>query len=353
MEQEKTRVLIVDDSPTMRKLIRAGLEADARLEVVAEAGSAVEARNCVKTVEIDAITLDIEMPGMNGLEFLERLMAARPKPVIMISAHTAEGSEAAVRALALGAADCIEKPRFGEAQKTFARLAELLVAVSPDGRNRTRGIRRQTTDGTPGQVLDWNGKSVLIGASTGGVEALEYIFSGFPRDCPPTFVTQHMPAQFLASFAQRLNAIVAPDVRLAVQDDVPRQGQILFAPGGDVHLEFHGETMSVDLRDGPKCSGHRPSVDRMFLSAIPYGARVNAAVLTGMGRDGAAGMLELNKAGAHCIGQDEHTCVVFGMPRAAHELGALHELVALPEISRRLLQTATRKPSAARVEHGI
>ena len=335
------RVLIVDDSPTMRRLVRAGIDAHPRIQVIGEAGDAREAREAVKALRPDVMTLDVEMPGMSGIEFLERLMRARPMPVIMLSTMTGAGSDASVKALSLGAVDCLEKPRFGGAAETFKQLTRM-VLVAADARVHSP-VRAPAPDRAAGAVpWRWNGRWLLIGASTGGVDALETVLRGFPADCPPTLITQHMPAPFLRSFAGRLNALVAPSVRLAAEGDRPAPGTILIAPGGDHHLRLAPDGQTVQLAAGPKRSGHRPSVDELFGSAVPMARKVVAAILTGMGRDGAAEMLNLRRAGAWCIGQDAETCVVYGMPRVAHELGAVNEQVPLERIGARLLELAAR-----------
>lgn len=342
------RVLIVDDSATMRKLIRNGLDGDSRLQVVGEASSAREARDQVKALAPDIMTLDVEMPGMDGLEFLDRLMRARPMPVVMVSSLTAKGSEAAVRALSLGALDCVEKPRFGAARATFAHLADVLYELSAS----SVSARRTSTDRvavTHDPRYQWHGKLVLIGSSTGGVEALERVFSQFPANCPPTLVTQHMPAQFLVSFATRLDTTVLPHVRVASDGEKIRQGEIAIAPGGDYHLHVDEHDMfKVRLSDRPKRSGHRPSVDEMFLSAVPHAPRLIAALLTGMGRDGAEGLLALRNAGASTIGQNKQTCVVYGMPRVAAEFGAVQHVLPLNDIAERLLSKAEKEPRLER-----
>lgn len=332
------RVLIVDDSSTMRRLIRSGIEQDPHLKVVGEAANAREARDAVKALNPDVMTLDVEMPGMSGIEFLERLMRARPMPVIMLSTLTRKGSDAAVQAMALGAVDCVEKPRFGEAHDVFAQLTEKLriAAVARVGGQRRNDAPAPRIAATRA----WNGRWILIGSSTGGVEALETVLGRFPADCPPTLITQHMPAQFLASFATRLNATVAPSVRLASQGARPTQGQVLIAPGETAHLHISADGRSLDLAESPKRSGHRPSVDEMFASARPHGPRMIAAILTGMGRDGAEEMAALRAAGARCIGQDSATCVVYGMPRVAFELGGVEEQLPLAAIADRLLELA-------------
>lgn len=338
---EKVRVLIVDDSVTMRRLIRNGLASDQRIKVVAEAGTASEARDVIKRTPIDVVTLDVEMPGMDGLEFLERVMRLRPMPIVMLSSLTQDGSDTAVRALSLGAVDCVEKPRFGEARATFDHLAELICAVSkkPLVPSKSPGCAKKATR-TMSKPMH-GGKIVLIGSSTGGVEALEQIFSEFPANCPPTLVTQHMPPQFLASFASRLNSTVAPDVCLATDDQTLSEGRILIAPGGEFHLGLSVENGArVRLMKGPKRNGHRPSVGVLFESAIPVAPQIVAVILTGMGSDGAEAMLKLHASGAQCLAQDEATSVVYGMPRAAHELGAVDRLLAIDAIASGILDRA-------------
>lgn len=337
MRNKPVRVLVVDDSATMRRLIRTGIEADPRIQVVGEAGDAREARDAVKALQPDAMTLDVEMPGMSGIEFLERLMRARPMPVIMLSTLTSAGSEASVRALSLGAVDCVEKPRFGDARETFAQLTKMLLVAADARVHRTPDTLPQ-----PPRRPDWrwNGRWILIGSSTGGVEALETVLRVFPRDCPPTLITQHMPAQFLTSFAARLNSAMAPTVQLAATGQRPEQGQVLIAPGGETHLRLAPDGLTLELSNAPKRSGHRPSVDEMFASARPHAKRMIAAILTGMGRDGAEEMLALRQAGARCIGQDADSCVVYGMPRVAHSIGAVEQQVPLAQIGPRLLEFA-------------
>lgn len=335
------RVLVVDDSATMRRLIRAGIEPHPRIEVVGEAGNAQHAREGVKSLNPDVMTLDVEMPGMSGIEFLERLMRARPMPVIMLSSMTRAGNDVSVRALSLGAIDCVEKPRFGAAVDTFGQLTKMIL-VAADA--RVHGPAPETNVPPPrhGSHWRWNGRWILIGSSTGGVEALDTVLRTFPKVCPPTLITQHMPMQFLKSFAARLDATVAPTVRIARNGDRPEPGEILIAPGGDEHLRIAPDGVSVRLDPGPKRTGHCPSIDEMFGSAVPFARRAIAVILTGMGRDGAAEMLNLRRAGGHCIGQDESTCVVYGMPRIAHELGAVTEQLPLNRIGWRLLELAAR-----------
>ncbi|WP_134726640.1 protein-glutamate methylesterase/protein-glutamine glutaminase [Paracoccus luteus] len=337
------RVLIVDDSLTMRRLIRLALSADPRIVVVGEARDAAHARQRMAELDPDVLTLDVEMPGMSGLDFLRRLMATRPMPVIMVSTETHGGSAAAIEALALGAVDCVGKPAGTASATAFAALPDLVVAastarISPLGR-RTAGIRPAPPQG--GFV--WNGRFVLIGSSTGGVEALERILAEYPANCPPTVIVQHMPAGFLASLAGRLNARVAPTVQLAASGAPLVPGHVHIAPGGDTHL-------TIDARLAPVCrlvqsdrrGGHRPSADVLFESALPLGGNAVAVLLTGMGRDGAQGMLAMRRAGSVCLAQDQQSCVVFGMPRVAQELGAVDRMVALHDMAREILAASGR-----------
>lgn len=332
-----TRVLIVDDSPTIRQLIRQRLASDARLQVVGEASDPYDAREKIKALRPDVLTLDVEMPRMNGIAFLERLMRLRPMPVVMISTETHRGSEAAIEALALGAIDCIGKPAADRLPEAFVNLGELLVTAA---RARVREFGPRSVVQPPTGFRS-NGKIVLIGSSTGGVDALETVLKGYPRDCPPTLITQHMPPGFLASFAQRLRPMVAPKVQLATEGAPVLPGHVYLAPGGDTHLKLGpGEPPRCRLCPGEKRSGHRPSVDELFDSGVALGNRVVSVLLTGMGRDGAEGMVRLRAAGARCLAQDEASCVVFGMPRVALELGGAERAVPLARISSEILALA-------------
>lgn len=341
---QPVRVLIVDDSATMRRLIRTGIESDPRIRVVGEAANAREARDAVKVLEPDVMTLDVEMPGMSGHEFLIRLMRARPMPVIMFSSVTPRGSDAALRALSAGAVDCIEKPRFGSAQKTFRQLTDLLL-VAASARVGPPRSREGSEPAERSADWDWNGKWILIGSSTGGVEALETVLHDFPADCPPTLITQHMPAPFLASFATRLDATIKPSVRLASSGHRARRGEVLLAPGGETHLVIDPDGYTLRLLDAPRQSGHRPSVDVMFSSAVAFADRIVAAILTGMGRDGAAAMKALREHGAVCIGQDRESSVVYGMPRMAKEFGGVEVELPLSLIADELLCRTSNRNS--------
>ncbi|WP_126975720.1 protein-glutamate methylesterase/protein-glutamine glutaminase [Frigidibacter oleivorans] len=328
------RVLVIDDSPTLRRLIRLRLAADPRLQVVGEACDPIEAREGIRALSPDVITLDVEMPRMSGLDFLERLMRLRPMPVVMVSSETGPGSAAAIEALALGAVDCVGKPALN-LQDGFADLPDRLVAAAR-ARLRLPGETRTAVPPPAGYHSD--GRILLIGASTGGVDALETVLGSFPADCPPTLVTQHMPEAFLASFAQRLDQIVAPRVRLGADGAPLLPGTVHLAPGGAHHLALRpGHPPLCQLSDAPRCNGHRPSVEVMFDSALPIASRCIAVLLTGMGRDGAEALSRLRRAGARCLAQDEASSVVWGMPRAAMEIGAAERALPLGRIGPELL----------------
>lgn len=317
------RVLIVDDSATMRRLIRSILEADSRLDVVAEATTAREARDAVNMHRPDVMTLDVEMPNMSGIEFLRRLMRHRPMPVVMVSTLTHHGSDVAVEAMALGAVDCVEKPRFGDGLKNFSKLSDMVVLAARARLPTPRSALLPRPQ--PDKARNFQ-RICLIGGSTGGVDAIERILQRFPENCPPTLITQHMPEPFLVSFAARLDTLVAPRVGLASDGAKLEPGKVMIAPGGASHLNLCGPVdLRVRLHEGPPVSGHRPSVDSMFLSAVPMAQRVVAGILTGMGGDGAEGMAALRRAGARTLGQSEESCIVFGMPRVAGELGGVEQ----------------------------
>jgi two-component system chemotaxis response regulator CheB len=328
----RIRVLIVDDSPTMRGLIAATLERDARIEVCGAVGDPLEARQAIKALNPDVVTLDIEMPNMNGLDFLEKIMRLRPMPVIMVSSLTQQGAAASLAALETGAFDCVGKPTAAMGSEAFSELAEKVKAAAT-ARIRPRGEPRATQARPRG--FRHNGRTIAIGSSTGGVEALLTILSEFPADCPPTVVTQHMPASFTHSFADRLNRACAAQVSEAADGDLLLPGRIYIAPGGERHLEVVGaSTPRCRLVEGDTVSGHRPSVDVLFNSlAACTGEQTLGVILTGMGRDGARGLLALREAGARTLGQDEGSSVVYGMPKAALELGAVERQLPLRKIA--------------------
>jgi two-component system chemotaxis response regulator CheB len=321
----------------MRRLIRSILEKDSRILVVAEAGTAREARDAVNTYKPDVISLDVEMPNMSGLEFLERLMRHRPMPVVMVSTLTKKGSSIAVEALSLGAIECIEKPRLGQQKDTFSSLADSIV-LAAQARVGVRPSRQVTP--TTNQRRHFK-RFCLLGGSTGAVDALERVLLRFPENCPPTLVTQHMPEPFLVSFAARLNQIVAPKVSLAQDGQSLLPGNVMIAPGGDFHLNISDKpNCRVTLLKGPPVSGHRPSVDSMMLSAVHAAPQIVAGILTGMGRDGAEGMRELRANGAKTLGQSKETCVVFGMPKVAGQLGGIEKWVDIDKFGDEMLALA-------------
>jgi len=324
-----TRVLVVDDSSTMRRLISASLSADPELEVVGEAGDPLQAREAIKALNPDVITLDVEMPNMNGLDFLERIMRLRPMPVVMVSTLTSRGAEATLAALELGAVECVEKPG-GADPIGFSRLAEK-VKIAARARVRARVAR---VEPAPTDTFAPADKIVAIGSSTGGVEALLNIVQRLPENCCPTVITQHMPASFTKSFAERLNRASAATVSEARDGDPLVPGRVYVAPGGDFHLEVEGTRhLRCRVTQGDPVSGHSPSVDVLF-SSVARSAKDHAlgVILTGMGRDGARGLLAMRQAGARTLGQDEATCVVYGMPRAAFELGAVERQLPLEKL---------------------
>lgn len=323
------RVLIVDDSPSMRQLIRLTIAADPRLEVVGEAGNADEARQMMRQCAPNVLTLDAEMPGKSGLEFLAELMKYRPTPVVMFSSWMPRGSELGLEALSLGAVACLEKPEASRMSISLRNLVETLVMAARATVHK-HSVAQTLARPAAAQGQGTFDKVLLVGASTGGVEAIETLLSGFGANCPATLITQHMPETFLKSFVARLDSRMAPEIRLAEHGAVLSAGRVFVAPGGDVHLELDpGPQPRVALVPGPKVSGHCPSVDRLFLSAVPRAARMVALLLTGMGRDGALGMKALADAGSVTLGQSQESCVVFGMPRAAGDLGAVRQWVPL------------------------
>jgi two-component system chemotaxis response regulator CheB len=340
------RVLIVDDSATMRSLIATVLQRDPDIEVVGEAGDPLEAREAIKRLNPDVITLDVEMPNMNGIEFLEKIMRLRPMPVVMVSTLTVRGAEATLEALELGAVDCIAKPSTGGLDE----FRDLPFKVKAAAKAKVKPLRPAGAAPSPAPLdhaLD--GRVIAIGSSTGGVEALITVLSRFPANCPPTVITQHMPATFTKSFSQRLDRICAPTVAEAHDGAVLEPGKVYIAPGGESHLEIGGaNTLRCRLTADAPVNGHRPSVDVLFQSvARTAGPMAIGAILTGMGRDGADGLLAMRQAGARTIGQDEATSVVYGMPKVAYEIGAVERQAPIERLAAELLKA----PSSNLIEN--
>jgi two-component system chemotaxis response regulator CheB len=340
----RTRVLIVDDSATMRSLIAAVLRRDPEIEVIGQAADPLEARQAIKTLDPDVITLDVEMPNTNGLDFLEKIMRLRPMPVVMVSTLTTRGAEATLEAMELGAVDCVAKP----STAGMHAFDDLALKVKVAARARVRPLGDAPPRPTPSQNYTPNGSVLALGSSTGGVEALINILSHFPANCPPTVITQHMPATFTKSFADRLNRLCAPEVREATEGAPLQVGRVYLAPGGEQHLEIGGgEQLRCRVRPGEPVNGHRPSVDVLFRSvARAAGARAVGAILTGMGRDGAQGLLAMRQAGARTLGQDEASCIVYGMPKVAFDIGAVERQFPLDRMATEILKTT----AAERVE---
>jgi two-component system chemotaxis response regulator CheB len=334
------RVLVVDDSATMRGLIRAALERDPGVEVVGLAADPLEARQAIKALNPDVITLDVEMPNMNGIEFLEKIMRLRPMPVIMVSSRTTSGADATIRALETGAVDCVAKPSRGDEYAFDGLPAIVKMAASAFVRPNASPRAELLCSARPtSSSYIHDGKIVAIGASTGGVEALIAVLSEFPANCPPTVIVQHMPANFTRSLAQRLDRICAPSVSEASDGIALEQGCVYLAPGGHAHLEVVGaRRLHCRLRSGEAVNGHRPSVDVLFASVgKAVGEKAVGVILTGMGRDGAAGLLEMRKAGARTRGQDEASSVIYGMPRVAFEWGAVEKQLPLARLGQEIL----------------
>jgi two-component system, chemotaxis family, protein-glutamate methylesterase/glutaminase len=334
------RVLVVDDSATMRHLVTDTLGRDPGITVVAAVKNAIEARAAIKELNPDVMTLDVEMPGMSGLEFLAKVMRLRPMPVVMVSTLTERGSDTAVAALAAGAVDCVVKPS-ADNQNSFDELpSKVKVAAKIKARAVTVPLRHAAADAS----FKPSDRIVAVGASTGGVEALIAVLSQLPANCAPTLVTQHMPSGFTRSLASRLDRLCAPAVLEATHGIPLKQGHVYIAPGGACHLEVMGSGhFACSLKAGDLVNGHRPSVDVLFHSVASQAkARAVGVILTGMGRDGAEGLNAMRKAGARTIGQNQATSVVYGMPRVAHEMGAVEIQMPLDKIGAGIV-SATRQ----------
>jgi two-component system chemotaxis response regulator CheB len=354
VSKPRIRVLIVDDSAVVRQTLSDVLSADPAIEVIGTASDPFVAAERMREQIPDVITLDIEMPRMDGLTFLQKIMHQHPVPVVICSSLAEAGAQSTLKALEYGAVDIIAKPRLGT--KRFLEESCILlcnaVKAAASARVRvtapTRTVEPKLTAdailsrATTGAMLETTEKVVVIGASTGGTEALRSLLEVLPPDAPGIVIVQHMPEVFTRAFANRLDSLCQISVKEAETNDTVLRGRALIAPGNHhVLLKRSGARYYVDIKDGPLVCRHRPSVDVLFRSAARYAGRnAVAVILTGMGDDGASGMLEMKQAGAVTIAQDEATCVVFGMPNEAIKRGAVHKVLPLPAIAGSVLTHA-------------
>ncbi|HXC37385.1 MAG TPA: chemotaxis response regulator protein-glutamate methylesterase [Burkholderiales bacterium] len=344
-----TRVLIVDDSALVRRLLTDLVNRERDMVAVGAAADPYAAREMIRTHNPDVLTLDVEMPRMDGIEFLEKLMRLHPMPVVMVSTMTEKGAEVSLRALELGAVECVAKPKLDVVRGIEAAGSDIAdkIRMAAAARIRPRGHSPQAPSPRPlaafGQRAGTE-KLFIVGASTGGTEAIKNVLLPLPPDAPGVLITQHMPAGFTKSFAERLDGLCRIRVKEAEDGERVLPGHAYIAPG-DRHLlvKRSGANYVTALSDAPPVNRHRPSVELLFRSAAEcVGANAIGIMLTGMGRDGAAAMLEMKRAGAVNIAQDEATCVVFGMPKEAIAAGAVDEVLPVGAIAERVLALARR-----------
>ncbi|TAL74994.1 MAG: chemotaxis response regulator protein-glutamate methylesterase [Rhodanobacter sp.] len=352
---ERVRVLVIDDSALVRKMLSAMLTSDPQIEVVGTAPDPLVAREKIKQLSPDVLTLDVEMPRMDGITFLENLMRLRPMPVVMVSTLTTAGADVTLRALEMGAVDFFAKPNtdlaatFGESAQELCLKVKHAALARPRQRATVRRLEvgpRLSADAVLPRVHAPGSRGgspiIAIGASTGGTEAIRVVLEMMPPDAPPILLTQHIPAQFSGPFAERMDRCSAMRVCEAQDGQPIQQGHAYIAPGSHhLLMMWDGAKFVCRLHDGPPVNRHRPSVDVLFRSmAASAGASTVAALLTGMGDDGARGLLELRQAGAATVVQDEPSSVVWGMPGAAWKLGAAPEMQSIDHMAARLLTLA-------------
>ncbi|MDP6407290.1 MAG: chemotaxis response regulator protein-glutamate methylesterase [Alphaproteobacteria bacterium] len=344
---KRTKVLVVDDSALMRQMLTSILSQADDIEVVGSAPNADVARRKINKLNPDVVTLDVELPGMDGLAFLEKIMRLRPTPVVMISGLTQENSEAALLALEIGAVDVIAKSKVNVDLTLLEKESEIVDKVRAAARAKL-DVLPGTDNGDPAVTQPVQppanympqSKVVVIGASAGGVEAIREVLTHMPPDCPSVLITQHMPVNYTRNFAARLDRMCPVAVRQAGHLDPVQPGTVYIAPG-DRHLEL-GKTASgyrCVLSDGEEVSGHKPSVDVLFHSAArTAGSEAIGVILTGMGRDGSEGLMAMRRAGALTLGQDERSSMIYGMPRVAFEAGAIVRQLPLKRVAPALIE---------------
>jgi two-component system, chemotaxis family, protein-glutamate methylesterase/glutaminase len=350
---KKIRVLIVDDSAVVRQTLEKILTSDPQIEVMATAGDPFIAAEKMRNEVPDVITLDVEMPRMDGITFLQKIMSQHPVPVVMCSSLTESSSETAMKAIEFGAVEIIQKPRMGTKQFLEESRINICDIVKAAGRSRVRKISERSFHVQPKltadailakqvskAMLQTTEKVVVVGASTGGTEALRVFLEELPPDAPGVVVVQHMPENFTTAFSKRLDSICRISVKEAQNDDTVIRGRALIAPGNyHMLLKRSGARYYVEIKEGPLVCRHRPSVDVLFRSASRYaGKNAVGIIMTGMGDDGANGMLELKESGAFTIAQDEASCVVFGMPKEAIKRGGVQAILPLEKIADKVVR---------------
>jgi two-component system chemotaxis response regulator CheB len=361
--KDKVKVLIVDDSALVRQALEKILSSDRQIEVIGTAADPYIAAQKISRSVPDVITLDIEMPRMDGLTFLQKIMSQHPIPVVVCSALTEKGAQTTMKALEYGAVDIITKPKLGAAKFLEETRERLCSTVKAAGKARVRQIDPASIDVTPKLSADavlarpstkamirTTDKVVVVGASTGGTEAIKDYLEAMPLDAPGTVIVQHMPEHFTRAFASRLDGICRVTVKEAEDGDTVIPGRALIAPG-NMHtmLNRSGARYYVEVKDGPLVCRHRPSVDVLFRSAARYaGGNAVGVIMTGMGGDGSKGMLEMSQAGAATIAQDEKSSVVWGMPLEAIKLGAVDDVLPLQSIAGRVLELVHGKPGGGK-----
>ncbi|RQH06044.1 chemotaxis response regulator protein-glutamate methylesterase [Paraburkholderia dinghuensis] len=354
---QKIKVLCVDDSALIRSLMTEIINDQPDMTVVATAPDPLVARELIKQHNPDVLTLDVEMPRMDGLDFLEKLMRLRPMPVVMVSSLTERGNEITLRALELGAVDFVTKPKVGirDGMLEYAEKLADKIRAAARARVQARHAAPAAAAGAPAAAhgahpaaapapmlnnpLLSTEKLIIVGASTGGTEAIREVLTPLPPDAPAVMIAQHMPPGFTKSFAQRLNTLCRITVKEAEHGERVLPGHAYIAPGhAHLLLARSGANYIANLSDDPPVNRHRPSVDVLFRSAAQHaGKNAIGVILTGMGRDGAAGLLDMRRAGAYTFAQDEASCIVFGMPREAIAMGAADDVAPLSDMSRRVM----------------
>jgi two-component system, chemotaxis family, protein-glutamate methylesterase/glutaminase len=344
----KIKVLVIDDSALIRSLLTEIINSQPDMTVVGVAPDPLVARDMIKQLNPDVLTLDVEMPKMDGLDFLEKLMRLRPMPVVMVSTLTERGSEITMRALELGAIDFVTKPKMSisEGMREYTEIIADKIRVAAQARIASPSRQLGNVAATPVLLrnpLISSEKLLIIGASTGGTEAIKSFLLQMPSDCPGILITQHMPAGFTKSFANRLDSICQISVQEAEGGERILPGHAYIAPG-DKHLLLarSGANYVTQLSDAPAVNRHKPSVDVLFDSAAAYaGKNALGVILTGMGKDGAAGMAQMKRAGAHNFAQNEESCVVYGMPKEAVAHGGVDEVAHLNDLPKLVLNHLT------------